>query len=252
MPLALITGGAKRIGAVVALGLADAGFDIALHVNSSKSDGHVMIERLQAKGVKAQLFELDLSDLDGISPMIETVTSAMGPLDLLVNNASMFTFDTPIDFDHQLATKLLAVNLLAPAELTRCMAKNCTRDAMVINMLDNKVFSLNPDFYSYTMTKFALKGTTQMMAMGFAGKMRVNAIAPGVTLISGDQSPENFEKSWRKSLSGVGATPDEIARTILYMWSTKSINGETVTLDGGQNLMGLERDVAFVVEDGND
>lgn len=249
MPLAFITGGAKRIGAVVALALADAGFDIALHVNSSKSDGQGVIDQLRTKSVCAQMFELDLGNLDGISGMIDEATSAMGPLDLVVNNASMFTFDTPAEFDHKLAAKLLAVNLLAPAELAKCMANNCTPDAMVVNMLDNKVFSLNPDFYSYTMTKVALKGTTEMMAMGFAGKMRVNAIAPGVTLISGDQSPENFEKSWKTSLAGVGATPDEIAQTILYMWSTKSINGETITLDGGQRLMGLERDVAFVVED---
>lgn len=248
MPLAFITGGAKRIGAIVALGLADAGFDVALHVNNSISEGETLVEKLRAKGVKAQVFQLDLSQLEDIAEMIDTVVNDMGPIDLVVNNASMFTFDTPADFNHELATKLLSVNLLAPAEITKCVANNCTPDAMVINMLDNKVFSLNPDFYSYTMTKIALKGTTEMMAMGFAGKLRVNAIAPGVTLISGDQSQENFEKSWRKSLAGVGATPEEIASTILYMWNTKSINGETITLDGGQHLLGLERDVAFVVE----
>ncbi len=248
MPLAFITGGAKRIGAVIAMELAKAGFDIALHVNSSKNDGEELVQELQKKGVRAQVFQLDLADLDGIAPMIDAVARDMGPVDLLINNASMFTFDTPAEFDHKLAKNLLSVNLLAPAQLAKCVLKNCTPQALTINILDNKVFSLNPDFYSYTMTKVALKGTTEMMAMGFAGKMRVNAIAPGVTLISGDQTQENFEKSWRKSLSGVGATPGEIAHTILYMWNTKSINGETITLDGGQRLMGLERDVAFVVE----
>jgi len=251
LPLALITGAAKRIGASIALGLADAGFDIAVHVNSSTKDGQAMVEKLQARGVKAQLFELDLTNTDQIKAMIEAVAGSMGAIDLVVNNASGFTFDSPQDFDHALANKLMKVNLLAPAEIARCFAKNCTKDALVVNMLDNKVFSLNPDYYSYTITKVALHGATQMMAMGFAGKIRVNAIAPGVTLVSGDQSQENFEKSWRKSLSGIGATPQEIAETVLYIWKTKSINGETIVLDGGQRLMGLERDVAFITEQGD-
>ncbi len=247
MPLALITGGAKRIGASIALGLAQAGFDIALHVNSSKKDGEALLSELRALGVKAQLFVLDLSKLGEIEKMFTDITKALGPVDILVNNASMFTFDTPAEFNFELAQKLNAVNLLAPAELTRCLAKHGTKDALTVNMLDNKVFALNPDFFSYTLTKVGLKGATEMMAMSYAGKVRVNAIAPGVTLISGDQSQENFEKSWRKSLSGVGATPQEIAATVLYMWNTKSINGETIVLDGGQRHMALERDVAFVV-----
>ncbi len=251
MPLALITGGAVRIGATIALSLADAGFDIALHVNSSKLEGDKLAAQLRQKKVNAQVFQQDLSHLATIEQMFDEVTSAMGPVNLLVNNASMFTFDTPADFDHKQAQKLLAINLLAPAELTRCMAKdtNSADEKLVINMLDNKVFALNPDFFSYTMTKSALHATTQMTAMAFARVLRVNAIAPGVTLISGDQSPENFEKSWKKSLSGTGATPQEIASTILYMWHTKSINGETIVLDGGQRHMGLERDVAFVVDE---
>ncbi|MCF6320869.1 MAG: SDR family oxidoreductase [Rhizobiaceae bacterium] len=252
MPLALITGAAKRIGASIALGLADAGFDIVVHVNTSKKDGEAMVGKIRERGVGAQLYVQDLAQVDQISSMIGSIADSMGAIDLVVNNASGFIFDTPGDFDHQLAQKLLNINLLAPAEITRCFAKHCTRDGMVVNMLDNKIFSLNPDFYSYTMTKVALKGATEMMAMGFAGRLRVNAIAPGVTLISGDQSQENFEKSWRKSLSGVGATPQEIADTVLYLWKTKSINGETIVLDGGQRLMGLERDVAFMIEQEDD
>ena len=146
MPLALITGGAKRIGASIALGLAQAGFDIALHVNSSKKDGEVLLKELRALGVNAQLFALDLSKLSEIEKMFTDITMALGPVDLLVNNASMFTFDTPAEFDFELAQKLNAVNLLAPAELTRCLAKHGKKGAVSVNMLDNKVFASQPRF----------------------------------------------------------------------------------------------------------
>ena len=247
MPLALITGGAKRIGAAIALVLGEAGFDIALHVNSSQKEGEALLKKLLKFGVKAEIYSLDLSQLGKIESMFSDITKSLGRVDIVVNNASMFAFDSPSEFDFELAQKLNAVNLLAPAELTRCLAKYGTKDALAINMLDNKVFALNPDFFSYTLTKVGLKGAGDMMAMAYAGKVRVNAIAPGVTMISGDQSQQNFEKSWRMSLSGVGATPQEIAATVLYMWKTKSINGETIVLDGGQRHMALQRDVAFVV-----
>jgi hypothetical protein len=115
-------------------------------------------------------------------------------------------------------------------------------------MLDSKVFSLNPDFFSYSLSKIALKGSIEMQAMHFRGKLRVCGIAPSVTLVSGDQSPENFEKSWRHTLTGSGPTPQDIGGAVEFIWDTKSLNGSTITLDGGQHLMGLQRDVAFVVE----
>lgn len=248
MPLALITGGAKRIGASLAQALAKAGFDIALHVNTSAAEGEKLAVLLRKSGVRAEVFTLDLSQTDQIETMMGSIEQSMGKIDVLINNASAFSYDKPAEFDYQLAEKLMRINLFAPVELTRCLANHGSAEALVVNMLDNKVYALNPDFFSYTLTKSALQSATQMMAMGFARKIRVNAIAPGVTLISGDQSADNFDKSWRKSLSGVGATPDDIANTVLHIWNTKSINGETIVLDGGQRHMALERDVAFVVE----
>jgi len=250
MPLALITGGAKRIGAVVATTLAEAGFDIALHFNSSKDEGQALISKLRQMGVNAQLFSLDLSKIEDIKTMFADITKSMGPVDLAVNNASIFNYDAPESFDPEFARRQFDVNLLAPVELTRCMAENRDKgsDCMVLNMLDNKLFALNPDFFSYTMTKAALKSATEMMAMGFAGKLRINAIAPGVALISGEQSAEGFKKSQSMSLSGVGANPRDIASTIVHLWNTKSINGETIVIDGGQRHMGLDRDVAFLAD----
>ena len=251
MPLALVTGGAKRIGAAIALVLAEAGFDIALHVNSSMEEGAALVKILRQKNIDAQLFSLDLSNTTHIKSLFAKINKAMGPIDLAVNNASLFGYDSPQDFDPDLARRQFAVNLLAPVEITRCMAENQAGEPLVVNMLDNKLFSLNPDYFSYTISKAALKNAAQMMAMGYAGKLRINAIAPGVTLISGSQSQENFEKGWQKSLSGTGATPNDIADTILHLWNTKSINGETIILDGGQHLMGLDRDVAFLTDEVN-
>ncbi len=249
MPLALITGGAKRIGASITMELAKAGFDIALHVNNSKVEAESIVGQLHQLGVQAETFRLDLNRLAEIRTMFANINKSMGPIDLIVNNASMFAYDSPDNFDYDRAIEQLRVNLLAPAEITRCLAEYSQPGSVVINMLDNKLFSLNPDYFSYTMSKSALKSATEMMAMKFAEKLRVNAIAPGVTLRSSDQTQQNFRDGWRTSLSGTGATPGEIANTILFIWNTKSINGETIVLDGGQRLMGLDRDVAFLVDE---
>ncbi len=246
MPLALITGGAKRIGAVVAVRLAKAGFDIALHVNHSSSEGKSLIETIHQHGVRAQMFSLDLNLLAEIESMFDNIHKSMGPIDVVVNNASMFVYDSADTFDYVTAQQQLRVNLLAPAEITRCLARDCLSTALVINMLDNKLFALNPDYFSYTLSKAGLKSATEMMALKFAGKLRINAIAPGITLQSGEQSQDNFEQGHTNSLFGVGTTPDEIADTVLFMWNTKSINAETIILDGGQRLLGLKRDVAFL------
>ena len=246
MPLALITGAARRIGATIATVLAGSGFDIALHVNSSQKQGEAMISSLRQKSINAQLFRLDLAHTEKIESMYETIVKSMGPVNLVINNACMFDYDCPQKFDANLAQKLYQVNVLAPVEMTRCLAENISGEGVAVNLLDNKLFSLNPDYFSYTLSKAALKSATEMMAMAYAKKIRVNAIAPGVTLASGDQSPENFKQSWRKSLSGTGATPEDIASTILHIWNTKSINGETIVLDGGQRHMRLARDVAFL------
>ena len=117
-------------------------------------------------------------------------------------------------------------------------------------MIDSKVFSLNPDFFTYTISKYALRGATEMMAMRFAPRIRVCGIAPSVTLISGKQTQENFERSWTMTPLGRGPTPEEVGDAVVFMWQTKSYNGQIMTLDGGQSLLKLPRDVAFLVKEG--
>ena len=246
-PVCLITGGARRLGAAMARHLATS-FDLAIHYNSSQADALALRDELLAYGGRVELLRADLADEAQASAMVREAVARLGALDLVVNSASRFEYDTPSEFSAAKMSEILAVNLIAPMVIAREFANFASPRAVLVNMLDNKLFAPNPDFFSYSLAKFALKGAIDMLAMHFRGRMRVAGIAPGVTLISGDQSQENFEKSWQHSLTGTGATPQEIASTVEFIWKTSSINGEIIVLDGGQHLMSLERDVAFMVD----
>lgn len=246
-PVCLITGGARRLGAAMARHLASR-FDLAIHFNSSAAEAHSLAGELAASGARIELFPADLSDDTQAANLVREVVARMERLDLVVNSASVFEYDTPSEFSAETMKRLLAVNLVAPMMIAREFAAVASPGAVLVNMLDNKLYAPNPDFFSYSLAKFALKGAVDMLALHFRGRLRVAGIAPGVTLVSGDQSEENFRKSWRYTLTGAGATPEDIASTVEFIWRTNSINGEIIVLDGGQHLMSLERDVAFVVK----
>ena len=246
-PVCLITGGARRIGAAIAAHLAPR-FDLAIHYRSSKGEAEQLGERLRGENGVVELFEADLADPAQTAMLVPEVVRRMGRIDMVVCNASLFNYDNPSDFSADALQRSLGVNLVAPMILARELVRAGSPEATLVHMLDSKVFSLNPDFFSYSLSKVALKGAIDMQAMHFRGKVRVCGIAPSVTLISGDQSPENFEKSWRHTLTGAGPSPQDIGSAVEFIWNTKSLNGSILTLDGGQHLMGLQRDVAFVVE----
>ena len=246
-PLCLITGGARRIGAAIARHLAP-GFDLAIHYNRSAGEADALLPELKAAGAHAESFQADFAEPEQAATLVRAVAGAMGPIDLVVNSASVFEYDVPSDFSASKMAGLLGVNLVAPMVVAREFAAHASDRAVLVTMLDNKVFAPNPDFFSYSLAKFALKGAVDMLALHFRGRMRVCAIAPGVTLPSGDQSEENFRRSWRHSLTGTGASPQDIAAAVAFIWNTASLNGATIVLDGGQRLMSLERDVAFVME----
>lgn len=246
-PVCLITGGARRIGAAIAKHLAPR-FDLAIHYRSSSDEAGLLAGLLHSDHAIVELFQADLGDPAQAEALVPAVVQRLGRIDLIVSNASLFENDTPSDITAETAQRSLAVNLIAPMILGRELAHHGSPEATLVHMLDSKVFSLNPDFFSYSLAKVALKGAIDMQAMHFRGKMRVCGIAPSVTLISGEQTPENFEKSWRHTLTGEGPSPEDIGGAVEFIWSTKSLNGSIVTLDGGQHLMGLQRDVAFVVE----
>ncbi|MFC3207688.1 SDR family oxidoreductase [Aquamicrobium soli] len=246
-PVCLVTGGALRLGAAIATHLA-ALFDLAIHYRSSGEDAEQLARALLREGGRAEIFRADLADPAQAAGLIPEIVQRLGRVDLVVSSASLFDYDNPADFSTDAMLKSLAVNLVAPMTLGRELARAGTPQATLVHMLDSKVFSPNPDFFSYSLAKMALKSAIDMQAMQFRGRVRVCGIAPSVTLISGDQTPENFEKSWRHTLTGSGPTPQDIAGAVEFIWNTRSLNGSILTLDGGQHLMGLQRDVAFVVE----
>lgn len=246
-PVCLVTGGARRIGAAIVEYLAPR-FDIAIHYGGSATEADDVMHRIEAAGARTQLFQADLASEAETVGLLHSAVAAMGRLDLVVSSASVFDYDTPSDFAADRMRDTLCVNLVAPMLLAREFARIGSPQATMIHMIDNKVFSLNPDFFSYSLSKVALKGAVDMLAMHFRKRLRVCGIAPGVTLRSGDQSEENFERSWRHTLTGEGPTPRDIGAAVEFIWETRSLNGEIIVLDGGQRLMSLERDVAFAVE----
>ena len=246
-PACLITGGARRIGAAFACRLA-LRFDIALHSHNSTDEARALADELRATGARVECLHANFAEPESAGALVQAAADAFGRLDLVLNSASAFEYDDPSDFSAGTMQRLLAVNLVAPLGIAREFARVGSRDATLINMLDSKVVAPNPDFFSYSLGKFALQSAGDMLAMRFAGTMRVNAIAPSNTLISGDQSRDNFEKAWSHTLTGAGPTLDELCDAVEFIWDTKSLNGQVLVLDGGQRLMSLPRDVSFLVE----
>lgn len=243
-PVCLVTGGAQRIGLAIVQALAPE-FDVAIHANSSVDEAERLARELNGPGRRAHAFQADFAEPRSAGSMVAQAATYFGRLDLVVNSASVFAYDTPATFDVAGMQQSLSINLVAQMAVAQAFGEVASQDGLLVNMLDNKVFAPNPDFFSYSLAKFALRGATDMLAMHYRGRLRVCAIAPSNTLISGDQTQAEFAKGWARTLTGAGPTPADIADTVRYLWRTKSINAQTVVLDGGQRLMSLQRDVAF-------
>lgn len=247
-PLALVTGGAKRIGAALATALAHEGFRVAIHCHRSRSEADALASRLAAAGAPAPLVVVgDLARAD----IGEVLLSALpAPPAVLVNNASRFVEDRLACLDLAEWETHLAVNTRAPVLLARAMAARLPagRRGLVVNLSDAKLASLNPDYFSYTVSKLALAGVTELLARALAPRIRVNAIAPAVTLVSGPQSRENFAAAHVLNPLGRGVEVDHLAGALRYLLQTPSVTGETLLLDSGQRFLGLPRDVAYMVQ----
>ncbi|HUF55759.1 MAG TPA: SDR family oxidoreductase [Thermohalobaculum sp.] len=249
---ALVTGGAIRLGRTIARRLAAEGFGIACHYRGSADDARSLAAEIEDAGGTCRLFQADLAEPGAADALFDRVEAGMGAPTLLVNNASRFSNDAADRFDEEGLAAHMAVNLAAPVGLARRLhqAAEDGGDRLIVNMLDAKLFQLTPDFFTYTLSKYALLGATRTMAIGYAPAVRVVGIAPSITLISGKQNEESFQRSKRLTLLGRGPEPDEIAEAVLFAWRTKSMTGEVLTLDGGQRLMNLPRDTAYYVKVG--
>lgn len=245
---ALVTGAAKRLGKQIALTLAHDGWDIALHYHLSEVDAHETALQIQALGRRCELFQVDLRLPKAGSQLMQQVIERMGPVLALVNNAALFEYDSGSAFSATCLQDHLAPNLIAPLELTQALAaqKPQSIPAVAINLLDQKLWGYNPDFFSYTLCKAALKSATIMMAQALAPSVRVVGIAPGLTLPSHLQSAADFERTHKISPLGHGSRVEDICRTVQYAIATQSITGSCIVVDAGQHLLGLQRDFSLL------
>ena len=235
---ALITGGAKRLGRGIALALADSGFDIALHYNSSGAEAEALATEIIARGRQCVTLRAELMREAEVSRLIPDATAALGPIGVLINNASTFERDewhnaTRSDWDHHVEP-----NLRAPFVLMQDFARALPADhhGVIINMLDQRVMSLTPHFLTYTLSKAGLWALTQQMALALAPRIRVNGIGPGPALPSPRQSQEQFDRQCASVPLARGTSPDEIAAAVLALLSLSSVTGQIINLDGGQHL----------------
>lgn len=237
-PAALITGGAKRIGRGIALALAARGFDIALHYRNSAADAAMVQAEIEALGVACVILPADLAAEAQVECLIGQAHAAIGPLGVLVNNASTFERDEIGTVTRASWDAHIEPNLRAPFVLIQDFAAQLPAQArgLVVNLLDERVWSLTPHFVSYTVSKAALWTLTQTMALALAPRIRVNGIGPGPTVPSPRQSEAQFEAQCRSVPLQHGSSPEEIGRAVLAMLDLPSLTGQMLALDGGQHL----------------
>jgi NAD(P)-dependent dehydrogenase (short-subunit alcohol dehydrogenase family) len=247
---ALVTGASRRIGRALALALGEDGWDVAVHYHRSREDAESVVRELRTQGVHAMAIDCDLADAQAAAALVPDAARKLGPLSLLINNASCFQYDSLDSFDARGWEGHQAVNVRAPLLLAQAFSRQLPQNTTgcIVNMLDQKVFNLNPDFLSYTVTKIALEGATRLMALALAPRVRACGIAPGITLHSARQSEENFERAHRMAPLGRSSGVADIVQALRYVVSAAALTGVTITVDGGQHLWPLKRDVQFEVE----
>ena len=248
-PVVLVTGAARRVGREIALHLAASGFDVALHHRGSAEDALATVRDAQAAGAAAAAFQADLSDESSCRALVPAVVAHFKRLDAVVNNAATFEYDTAQTFSvaamerHWRANTAPAVLL---AQALHAHLSGCAEVGCVVNLLDQKLWNLNPDYFSYTLSKAALQAATVMLAQALAPQVRVCGVAPGVTLPSGTMTPEEFAQSHRLTPLKRSSTPADIARAVRFLIESPAITGSTLLVDGGQHLQAQARDVMFI------
>lgn len=234
---ALITGGARRVGRAIALDLAANGYDVIIHANSSLDEAQTLCEEIKRNGGRAFAVEADLTKMSETTALIDQAAQKAGSVDILINNASVFEDDEISDLDEALWDTHFNVHIKAPAFLSSALAKHLgDKQGLIVNMIDQRVWRLNPKFFTYTLSKSALWTATQTMAQALGPNIRVNAIGPGPTLKNERQSDEDFAKQQATLILKHGPDLSEFGATIRYLWQTKSITGQMLALDGGQHL----------------
>ncbi len=256
VPTVLVTGAARRLGREIALALAGAGWRVAVHYRDSAEDAVKTAADCAQVTAGATTFRCDLDDEDAVRALLPTVLHAYGHIDAVVNSASTFEHDTSASFSFAAMEKHLRSNagaaiLLAQALHTHVAQRQAATPALtatgaVVNLLDQKLWNQNPDFFSYTLSKAALEAANTMLALGLSPLVRVVGVAPGLTLTSHLLSDAKFEALHKLAPLGRSSTPHDVAATVLFALQNQSITGTTLLVDGGQHLMRFERDFSLM------
>lgn len=251
----LVTGAAKRLGREIALQFARQGWDVAVHYGRSEKEALETVGQIQGFGVQSAAFQADLANEQSSQNLFSQVSKEFTHLHCLVNSASIFEYDRA-STNTPLTTKTLQdhmqVNLTAPILLAQLMfqfqKKNGSKFDVIpsaIQLLDQKLINLNPDYLAYTLSKAALATSVEMLAMDFAPYLRVVGLAPGISLPSGEQTEEGFSKAHQMTPLGKSSTPADIAKAAVFLANSNAITGTTLYVDGGQHLLPSSRDVMF-------
>jgi hypothetical protein len=252
-PVALVTGSAQRIGRAIAQELAAHGWDIAVHYRQSAASAAQTVASLREAGARAEAFAADLADEAACEALVPAVVQAFGHLDAVVNNASAFELDTVDSFSMAVMDRMWRANTAPAIVLARALHRALPAGARgaVVNLLDQKLWNPNPDYFSYTLSKAALEAANTMLAQALAPGVRVCGVAPGVTLHSGGMNDAEFEASHRMTPLGRSSTPDDVARAVRFLLESPAITGTTLLVDGGQHLQPQARDVMFLAREGS-
>jgi len=247
----LITAACKRIGRCLAETLAAQGHYIYVHYHTAQQDAEDTLKSIQDHGGNGQLVACDLGQYQAVENLMSQCDHPDHPVRHVINNASQFIADSILDFTEDSFAQHQNVNLRAPLQLARALYHNIPdgENGSVTNIIDSKVFALNPEFHSYTLSKYALRGATEMMAQGLNPKVRVNGIAPGLTLISSTQSAENFEFASHLNFNGAPIKVEDVAATAQLLINTTSLNGVIIPVDGGQKMINFTGDVVTIAEE---
>jgi len=235
---ALVTGAAKRIGARLALDLADQGFAVIAHYHQSETEVMDVVGAIRRSGGRAEAIRADVGVETEVLALADAAQRPFGPIGLLVNNASIFERDEALTATRESWDAHMEINLRAPFVLTQAMAAALPAgaDGLVVNLLDQRIWALTPHFTSYTVSKVGLWALTQTLALALAPRIRVNAIGPGPTLPSPRQDLAQFQRQFESMPLGHGTSPDEIATALRFLINAPSMTGQMIALDGGQHL----------------